>query len=75
VRRREIGRKLVEVKERVEHGKYTAFVTKRLGWSMDSALRFARVYELTKSRNLRDFDGLTIRRLLALSARRAVDAG
>jgi hypothetical protein len=57
----EIGRKLVEVKERVGHGKYTAFVTERLGWSVMQATRFVNVYELTRKPNkLLDFDGLTI---------------
>jgi hypothetical protein len=56
----EIGRKLVEVKERVEHGRYTAFVTERLGWSMQSALNFTRVYEVVKSTKFVDLDTLSI---------------
>jgi hypothetical protein len=57
----EIGRKLVEVKERVGHGNYTAFVTERLGWSPQAALNFTRVFELfAKSTNCVDFDTLTI---------------
>jgi hypothetical protein len=56
----EIGRKLVEVKERVGHGRYTAFVTERLGWSMRSGQNFVAVFEMVKSANFAPLDDLTI---------------
>jgi hypothetical protein len=56
----EIGLEFVAVKKRVGHGKYTTFVTQRLGWSMQSALNFSRVYELAKSTPDVDFGGLSI---------------
>jgi hypothetical protein len=55
-----ICRKLVEVKERVGHGKYTAFVTERLGWSERSGRRFVEVYELFKAANLAGLEALQI---------------
>jgi hypothetical protein len=55
-----IGFELTLVKAKVGHGKYETFVRDRLGWSPDTALRFTRVFELAKSRNVRDFTGLTI---------------
>jgi hypothetical protein len=44
----EIGRNLVEVREHFTEGdgRYTAFVTRRLGWSMMSAQRFVQVHKL-----------------------------
>jgi hypothetical protein len=45
----EIGRKLVEVKERVGHGKYTAFVTDRLRLSERAGRNFVSVYEMFKT--------------------------
>jgi hypothetical protein len=56
----EIGRELVIVKARVEHGKYTAFVTERLGWSEAAAKRFISVYEMIKTLNLSDLESLQI---------------
>lgn len=56
----EIGRELVAVKARVAHGRYNAFVTERLGWSMQSALNFTRVYEVVKSTKFVDLGVLTI---------------
>jgi hypothetical protein len=54
----EIGRKLVEVQDRIP-GRYTAFVVDRLGWSMSSAQRFVRVHELFLTRQI-DASGLMI---------------
>jgi hypothetical protein len=56
-----IGKKLTEVKKRLGHGKYEAFVRDRLGFGLDSALRFVQSYELVlKSGNLRDLEFLQI---------------
>jgi len=55
-----IGFELTLVKAKVGHGKYTAFVTDRLGWSMQAALNFSRVFEMTKSTNFVDLETLTI---------------
>src|SRR6516165_6269865 len=49
-----IGRKLVEVKKRVGHGRYEAFVRDRLGFSLSSALRFVRAYQMLESVKLAD---------------------
>src|SRR6516165_4145631 len=49
-----IGRKLVEVKEQVGHGRYEAFVRDRLGFSLSSALRFVRAYQMLESAKLAD---------------------
>jgi phage N-6-adenine-methyltransferase len=59
----EVGRELASVKARFgEHrdGRYTEFVTKRLGWSLDSATRFMNVFKLSQSPQIADFSGLTI---------------
>jgi hypothetical protein len=59
----EIGRELAAVKAKFgEHrdGRYTKFVTKRLGWSLDSATNFTNVYRLSQSPKISDFSGLTI---------------
>jgi hypothetical protein len=53
-------RKLVEVKERVGHGRYTAFVTERLGWSMRSGQNFVSVFEMIKSANFAPLGTMTI---------------
>ena len=53
-----IGRKLVEVKERVGHGRYEAFVRDRLGFSVSSALRFVRAYQMLESAKLTDLPSL-----------------
>jgi hypothetical protein len=55
-----IGKKLVEVKERVGHGRYEKFIRERLGFSEDTALRFVQSYRLFESRNLRDLNRLQI---------------
>jgi len=49
-----IGRRLVEVKERVGHGRYETFVRDRLGFSVSSALRFVRAYQMLESAKLTD---------------------
>jgi hypothetical protein len=56
----EIGRELVSAKQRVGHGRYTAFVTERLSWSIQSAERFVHVHRLFQNQQVVDFDGLTI---------------
>jgi hypothetical protein len=56
----EIGRKPGEVKERVGHGQYEAFVRERLGWSASLALRYAQVFKAFKSVTVTDFDALQI---------------
>jgi hypothetical protein len=54
------GRKLVEVKERVAHGQYTAFVTERLGWSESAGRKFVSVFEMFKTVNFTGSTDLTI---------------
>jgi Protein of unknown function (DUF3102) len=49
-----IGRQLVEVKQRIGHGRYEAFVRDRLGFSVSSALRFVRAYQMLESAKLTD---------------------
>jgi Protein of unknown function (DUF3102) len=51
-----IGRQLVEVKQRIAHGRYEAFVRDRLGFSVSSALRFVRAYQMLESAKLTDLD-------------------
>src|SRR5262249_34972793 len=53
-----IGRRLVEVKERVGHGRYEAFVRDRVGLSLSSALRFVRAYQMLESAKLTDLPSL-----------------
>jgi len=48
------------VKERVDHGEYTAFITDRLGWSERSGRRFVEVFDMVKTANLASLDTLTI---------------
>jgi hypothetical protein len=55
-----IGRELVAVKERVGHGRYTAFVTDRLGWLEWAGRNFVTVYEMLKTANFADLENLTI---------------
>jgi hypothetical protein len=55
----EIGRKLVEVKERVDYQGFVAFVTGRLKWSERTASRFIDVFKMFATGNL-PVDTLTI---------------
>ena len=55
-----IGKKLVEVKERVGHGNYEAFVRDRLGFSLSTARNFVHTHELFKSANFADLASLQI---------------
>jgi hypothetical protein len=55
-----IGKKLVEVKERVGHGRYEKFIRERLRFSASSAKRFVQSYELFKTPNLGDLGSLQI---------------
>src|SRR5271169_6210004 len=41
-----IGETLVEVKSRVQPGRYTEFVTQRLGWNERTTRRFIAVYQM-----------------------------
>jgi hypothetical protein len=56
----EIGRELVAVKARVPHGRYTAFVTERLGWPERAARNFVSVLEMFKATNFAGLETLTI---------------
>lgn len=55
-----IGKKLVEVKERVGQDKYEAFVRDRLGFSPSKALRFMQFYEAFKSVTVTDLESFQI---------------
>lgn len=56
----EIGRELVAVKERLP-GRYNAFVSERLGWSLMQATRFVNVHAMLRLNNLlSQADDLTI---------------
>jgi Protein of unknown function (DUF3102) len=55
-----IGRKLVEIKDRVGHGNYEGFVRQRLGFSPSTALRFVQSYEAVKSVTVTDLESLQI---------------
>ena len=51
-----IGKKLVEVKERIGHGNYEDFVRRRLPFTSRTARNYVRAYELLKSETISDFD-------------------
>ena len=55
-----IGKKLVEVKERVGHGKYTRFVVERLKFNERTARDFVSSYTLFKTANFADLESLQI---------------
>jgi hypothetical protein len=55
-----IGRKLVEIKDRVGHGNYEAFVRQRLRFIPSTALRFVQSYEAVKSVTVTDLESLKI---------------
>lgn len=67
-----IGKKLAEIKARVGHGRYRAFIRDRLRFSERSAQEFVRSYKFLKSAHCADFDALHIDasavRLLAKSS-------
>ena len=42
------------MKQRIAHGRYEAFVRDRLGFSLSSALRFVRAYQMLESAKLTD---------------------
>jgi hypothetical protein len=50
----EIGRRLVDAKDRCGHGNWLPWLDREFGWTDDTALNFMRVYEMSKSRNIRD---------------------
>src|SRR5262249_54726644 len=56
----QIGKKLVEVKDRVRHGKNQTFVRDRLHFSEDAALNFVRSYRLLETQNFRDLETLQL---------------
>jgi hypothetical protein len=52
----EIGRRLTECKLLLGHGAFSPWLEREFGWSDDTALRYMQVYQLSISRNLRDFN-------------------
>jgi Protein of unknown function (DUF3102) len=52
----EIGRRLTISKELCGHGDWLPWLKREFGWSDDSALRYMRVAEFAKNRNLRDLE-------------------
>jgi hypothetical protein len=62
----EIGRRLTEAKAMCRHGEWLPWLDKEFGWSDDTALNFTRVYEMDKSRTVRDL-GLSMRGLYLLA--------
>jgi Protein of unknown function (DUF3102) len=65
----EIGRRLTEVNERIEHGQWGLWLRREFDWAETTARRFIQVYELaeTKSANLADLN-LPISGLYLLAA-------
>jgi hypothetical protein len=63
----EIGRRLVDAKKICDHGEWLPWLEREFGWSDDTALNFMRVYEMDKSRTVRDLD-LPMRALYRLAA-------
>ena len=55
-----IGKKLIEIKERVGHGRYGQFVRDRLTFGERTAQEYVRSYELLKSAQCADFKSLKI---------------
>lgn len=55
-----IGRKLIEIKNRVGHGRYGQFIRDRLWFSERSAQQFVQSYEFLKSAHCADFESLHI---------------
>jgi DNA repair exonuclease SbcCD ATPase subunit len=55
-----IGKKLVEVKERVGHGRYEKFIRERLRFSPQAAHNYVQSYELLKSLTVGDLKSLQI---------------
>src|ERR1700680_961747 len=55
-----IGRKLVEVQERVGHGRYEKFIRERLGFSKSTASNFVHSYEVFKSATVAHLQSLQI---------------
>src|SRR5262245_45152690 len=51
-----IGRHLSEAKLIAGHGNWLPWLNREFGWKEDTARRFMQVFELSKSRNLRDLD-------------------
>jgi hypothetical protein len=56
----QIGRTLTEVKERIGHGRYQAFVRDRLHFSRTTARQFVQCYQMLKSANFADLESLKI---------------
>ena len=57
-----IGRKLIEIKNRVGHGRYGQFIRDRLWFSERSAQQFVQSYEFLKSAHCADFESLDLLR-------------
>jgi hypothetical protein len=53
----EIGGRLTHCRDNlIPHGQWASWLASEFGWSDDTALRFMKVHEFAKTRNLRDLD-------------------
>src|SRR5262245_27756486 len=63
----EIGRRLTEVHDRIEHGQWLMFLDREFGWSDQTARNFMHVFDLSNSKRVLDLD-LPLRSLYLLAA-------
>jgi hypothetical protein len=63
----EIGRRLTEVNDRIEHGQWLMFLDREFGWSDQTARNFMHVFDLSNSKRVLDLD-LPLRSLYLLAA-------
>ncbi len=63
----EIGRRLTEVNNRIEHGQWLMFLDREFGWSDQTARNFMHVFDLSNSKRVLDLD-LPLRSLYLLAA-------
>jgi hypothetical protein len=63
----EIGRRLTEVNDRIEHGHWLMFLDREFGWSDQTARNFMHVFDLSNSKRVLDLD-LPLRSLYLLAA-------
>ena len=52
----EIGRRLTEARALAGHDGWLPWLEREFGWSDDTALNYMRLYEMDKSRTVRDLD-------------------
>jgi hypothetical protein len=63
----EIGRRLTEIHDRIEHGQWLMFLDREFGWSDQTARNFMHVFDLSNSKRVLDLD-LPLRSLYLLAA-------